>query len=1141
MPSFRATLLLGIVAATLAACGLGATGEGPLLDRDLLATRAGPPASASMGTAQGASPTLPSVPVPLGEGMCAPHSECEAGAPLEATCSACTAALCQDDGHPECCNPTWSWDARCVWAARTSPACGHCRPRAKELDDTLADPLPGARGDQDVAEVAAGPAGQFLAVWQDQRDGMTAIVGTRFAVDADGGIQLADKGGLLIASGATGPQLHPHVRFDGERYVVAWTTGSLIKITWVEPDPTATPSVSDPFSTVPGLNIDIADLASTTVDGESVTVLLPYVRASAESPLPLPEFSGLRVTRTPGAAPSLDTVKLPTVTDGTQVLPTVTFCGKSFGIALGSQGNLGWNVVLRRLAQDMIQVKPWPVTVKSLAGSGLLTALALACTEARPQLYAAASMNLSKCLADATRIVRYDLEGPAVEAQPVTIDELPGRIHLLDAAPLLDGEASVWEQQTCEPKAWTGRTNLKGVTMAPLALPHVSPSIATSDKRVVTVATSRQTESTPLGREIVATATSYDEANWITLSTEPNQQGQLALAASGNGLVAAWTDFARGPRAGVIQLRRLEAEGGAPLGPTTLLSDDDVADSREPTIAAADEAWAAAWTARPTPNPGERTRLELALGGPTDKLTKLRLGEDNKLFAEPALTPVAGGFGLAFVAGSNVCTLGVCTFLPTFFGLGVVKSSADTANVEYRLLEALAPQTPRIATIAKGRVLLVWESSGNILGTSRDLGSLATIEDLDALPLVSDEGRQSQPSVVLRDENHGLLVWRDEVFEGQRVRARRLVRNPGLDLFLPEGPTLLVSGALAADRPRVALASDHAYVVVMEGSASGEPAQIFATLVSFEGERLDPEPVRLSSLEPEAPSPDATTILLGNSLAVWPTAVRAPGGALVVGYEQLLPTLGVPRVVTLTPLDRSPQGTVCGADAECVTGHCVDGVCCKSACDGACQTCALGPTREAEPDGVCRPVTSADDTVPPGADPALACSGLQTCDAKGKCRGATGTDCLSNSHCASGHCVEGPSGGGEVGAPGDPVGTMNNVCCDTACDGPCDTCAVTPGTCIQRACGAYSCALTGDKACLAACENTSECAAGFQCVAGACVTPPSNTPTVVACQVTVPGARPAGALPLVTVLAALARLGLSRRGGARRRVRRSAC
>jgi hypothetical protein len=91
----------------------------------------------------------------------------------------------------------------------------------------------------------------------------------------------------------------------------------------------------------------------------------------------------------------------------------------------------------------------------------------------------------------------------------------------------------------------------------------------------------------------------------------------------------------------------------------------------------------------------------------------------------------------------------------------------------------------------------------------------------------------------------------------------------------------------------------------------------------------------------------------------------------------------------------------CASNDECLTGSCVSGVCCKSACAGTCMVC--------------------------NAPPAIGeCTQLPSCSEP------LGTACTMAAECASGFCVDG-------------------VCCNTACTGSCMTCGATGsvGTCVQ--------------------------------------------------------------------------------------------
>lgn len=97
-----------------------------------------------------------------------------------------------------------------------------------------------------------------------------------------------------------------------------------------------------------------------------------------------------------------------------------------------------------------------------------------------------------------------------------------------------------------------------------------------------------------------------------------------------------------------------------------------------------------------------------------------------------------------------------------------------------------------------------------------------------------------------------------------------------------------------------------------------------------------------------------------------------------LGVCALLPSLAeddFPRGACVAPLAcngaglcRRTVGTVCAAGSECLSGFCVDGVCCAAACGDPCRSCASGQ---------CVVVRRADD--PPQ------CSGANTCNAQGRC------------------------------------------------------------------------------------------------------------------------------------------------------------
>jgi hypothetical protein len=117
-----------------------------------------------------------------------------------------------------------------------------------------------------------------------------------------------------------------------------------------------------------------------------------------------------------------------------------------------------------------------------------------------------------------------------------------------------------------------------------------------------------------------------------------------------------------------------------------------------------------------------------------------------------------------------------------------------------------------------------------------------------------------------------------------------------------------------------------------------------------------------------------------------------------------------------------PLGATCSVEIQCESGFCVDGVCCGSACTGACRSC-----NQPGKDGMCLAYQQ-------GSDPSGECATGLTCNGVGSCgpppsgSKQQGELCGAGPECQSGFCVDG-------------------VCCATACTEACRTCAI--GTCLD--------------------------------------------------------------------------------------------
>jgi hypothetical protein len=122
---------------------------------------------------------------------------------------------------------------------------------------------------------------------------------------------------------------------------------------------------------------------------------------------------------------------------------------------------------------------------------------------------------------------------------------------------------------------------------------------------------------------------------------------------------------------------------------------------------------------------------------------------------------------------------------------------------------------------------------------------------------------------------------------------------------------------------------------------------------------------------------------------------------------------------------KKEPGQGCANAGDCLSGFCVDNVCCGTACTAACRSCNT-PGNE----GSCQPIANTEDNNPTGV-----CAGTNTCDPAGVCKKKDGVTCGANADCLSGFCIDG-------------------VCCATDCTGSCQACsAVLKSGGVDGVCG----------------------------------------------------------------------------------------
>jgi len=181
------------------------------------------------------------------------------------------------------------------------------------------------------------------------------------------------------------------------------------------------------------------------------------------------------------------------------------------------------------------------------------------------------------------------------------------------------------------------------------------------------------------------------------------------------------------------------------------------------------------------------------------------------------------------------------------------------------------------------------------------------------------------------------------------------------------------------------------------------------------------------------------------------------------------------------------NGQTCSAGSECASGACVDGYCCGSACNKACEVCNVTP-------GTCTPS-------PKGSGGRTSC-GVGSCDGVQRVCSTTCTtdaDCSASGFCSAGTCVATSAQGAACTRDRQCTtgSCRDGFCCNSGCSGACETCAKVKGasadgTCTPlpastkpAACGGYACTGTSG-ACAAACTTDAGCATGFYCDGSFC-------------------------------------------------------
>jgi len=168
-------------------------------------------------------------------------------------------------------------------------------------------------------------------------------------------------------------------------------------------------------------------------------------------------------------------------------------------------------------------------------------------------------------------------------------------------------------------------------------------------------------------------------------------------------------------------------------------------------------------------------------------------------------------------------------------------------------------------------------------------------------------------------------------------------------------------------------------------------------------------------------------------------------------------------------------GEKCSANSDCLSGPCLDGVCCAKACSGSCVSCSADLTGQAA--GTCAPVQA-------GSDPHDDCTkgtddcGLDgQCDGAGACRFAPPSTTCGAEACAADEYTPAAQcdGAGKCVTP-TAISCGGHPCTGTRCDIPCSKPADCP---MGLFCDGTVCAPQK--------TNGTQCAADAECSNAHCV------------------------------------------------------
>ncbi|WP_284721215.1 hypothetical protein [Polyangium sorediatum] len=950
----------------------------------------------------------------------------------------------------------------------------------------------GAPGTQTEAVVAYG-AGKFLVVWRDGRTGTDDLYGVR--VSSAGTI--LDTSGILI-SGAAGVQQKPDVAFDGTNWMVTWTDArqdssndiyaARVSDSGAVLDPNGIPIAATTMMGAEGP-------AAVTFGGTNYLVAYRrgyglYGRLVAPSGAMNPEFTI--------APPSVYLNDISVAFNGSNYLVVFDNVSSSTDVVHG-----------RRITPSGVVLDASNLTLCSYCNTSDLDVASdgtnwfavwrdsgiygQRITNAGAML----DSSSGKYLAENGSGLSVVFTGNGYGVFAETSSEIYGL--------LVDSLGNVTTPKT----ALIGEPGSS--TLAAAAYDGTNFFLAFRDTRL----TSSYNPADVFGLRVSPTLTKVDATSQL-LSRAANAEVRPAVAYNGTNYLAIWEDRRPGATADIYGARLTTS--GTVLDPSGIAISQATGSEYYPSVASLGADWLVAWTDGRAGN---------------DDVYAARVGGDGSVLDPPGL-PIATATGSqSSPAVSSDGTNWLVTWQDGVSAeIWASRISPTATKLDATGIQISSSGGSSSAVAFNGtNYLIAWARPGaptfDIAGARLTPAGVVLDTGNFAINIAATASSEWNPGVASNGADW-LVTWDNGAdVRGARVDGSGAVLDPmGIGIST-------ATNRQAEARP---IWDGTQYWVVWEDErAAGGRQDLY-------GARLTPGGVVT----------DTTGIVLANDLAqneLAPAIAAGPSKEALLVYHRFdtAQPHGADRVRARLVSDPTlgVNGVSCQTGAQCASGSCVDGVCCDTACNGACVACTAAKkgggvdgecgsiTMGADPDdecanqaaGSCGTTGSCNGAgacqlhaqgTPCGAvcvgDAAQSntCNGMGTCAAAGAATncapyacaaGACKTTCTANADCTAGNvCVGGVCGKLEPNGAActsdvwcQSGACVDGVCCNTACTGLCEACTTAKkGAGANGVCGPITSGTDPENEC--ALEAAGSCGQNGQCNgAGACQLHPQGT------------------------------------------------